>query len=81
LKEGLCWSRACGDDDVGLGGGAPLGTTPGWISRCFKRLRVHGLIKRVGKTYKYYLSDLGRRVVLTSLKLREMVIIPTLATA
>jgi len=55
------------------------GATPGWVSRCLKRLRVHGLIKRVGKTYKYYLSDLGRRVVLTGLKLREMVIIPTLA--
>ena len=55
------------------------GTSPGWNSRCLKRLRVHGLIKRVGKTYKYYLTQLGRRVVLTGLKLREMVIIPSLA--
>ena len=53
--------------------------TPGWTSRCLKRLRMHGLIKRVGKTYKYYLTDLGRRVVLTGLKLREMVVIPSLA--
>jgi hypothetical protein len=52
---------------------------PAWISRCLKRLRVHGLIKRVGRTYKYYLTDLGRRVVLTGFKLREMVIIPALA--
>jgi hypothetical protein len=52
---------------------------PAWISRCLKRLRVHGLIKRVGKTYKHYLTELGRRVVLTGLKLREMVIIPALA--
>jgi len=80
LKEGLCWSRAFGDDD-GFGVGAPLGTTPGWISRCLKRSRVYGLIKRVGKAYKCHLSDLGRRVVLTGLKLREMVIIPTLAAA
>jgi len=50
------------------------GATPGWTSRCLKRLRLHGLIKRVGKTYKYYLTDLGRRVVLTGLKLREMVV-------
>ena len=54
---------------------------PAWISRCLKRLRVHGLIKRIGRTYKYYLTDLGRRVVLTGLKLREMVIIPALAHA
>jgi hypothetical protein len=55
------------------------GRKPGWISRCLKRLRVHGLIKRIGKTYKRYLTELGRRVVLTGLKLREMVIIPALA--
>jgi len=45
-----------------------------------KRLRVHGLIKRIGKTYKHYVTELGRRVVITGLKLREMVIIPSLAT-
>ncbi len=55
------------------------GKKPAWISRCLKRLRVHGLIKRVGRTYKYYLTDLGRRVILTGLKLRELVIIPALA--
>ncbi len=52
---------------------------PAWISRCLKRLRIHGLIKRIGLTYKYYITELGRRVVLTGLKLREMVIIPALA--
>jgi hypothetical protein len=50
-----------------------------WISRHLKRLRVHGLIKRIGKTYKHYLTELGRRVILTAFKLREMVIIPALA--
>jgi hypothetical protein len=50
-----------------------------WISRCLKRLRVHGLLKHIGRTYKYYLTELGRRVVLTGCKLREMVIIPALA--
>jgi hypothetical protein len=55
------------------------GRKPAWLSRCLKRLRVHGLVKRVGRTYKYYLTDLGRRVVLTGLKLREMLIIPALA--
>ncbi len=39
------------------------------ISRILKSLRLHGLVKRVGKTYKYYLSRLGRQVIATGLKL------------
>ncbi len=49
------------------------------ISRMLKRLRNHGLIKKVGRTYKYYLTNLGRKVVMTALKLRRIVIIPSLA--
>ena len=55
--------------------------TSAQISRLIKRLRVHGLIKRVGKRYKYYLTELGRIVATSALKLREMVIIPQLANA
>lgn len=55
--------------------------SPGQISRCLKRLRVHGLLKRVGHTYKYYVTELGRRVVLTGLKLKELFLIPALAHA
>ena len=55
------------------------GLSAGQVSRILKRLRVHGLIKRVGRTYKYYLTSLGRRVILTGLKLRELVVIPELA--
>jgi hypothetical protein len=51
----------------------------GQISRLLKRLRVHGLIKKVGQRYKYYLTEFGRQVSLMALKLREMVIIPQLA--
>jgi len=51
----------------------------GQVSRLLKRLRVHGLIKKVGRQYKYYLTEFGRQVVLMALKLREMVIIPELA--
>jgi hypothetical protein len=51
----------------------------GQVSRLLKRLRVHGLIKKVGRRYKYYLTKFGRQVVLMALKLREMVIIPELA--
>ena len=53
----------------------------GQVSRLLKRLRVHGLIKKVGRTYKYYLTQFGKDVVATGLKLRELVIIPQLALA
>ncbi|MCK4472636.1 MAG: MarR family transcriptional regulator, partial [Anaerolineae bacterium] len=51
----------------------------GQVSRLLKRLRVHRLIKKVGRRYKYYLTEFGRQVVMMALKLREMVIIPELA--
>jgi hypothetical protein len=51
----------------------------GQMSRLLKRLRVHGLIKKVGHTYKYYLTRFGKAVITTGLKLRELVIIPQLA--
>lgn len=48
------------------------------VSRVLKRLRKHGLIKKIAKTYKYYLTALGRRIAAIALKLREMYIIPSL---
>ena len=48
------------------------------VSRVLKRLRKHGLIKKIANTYKYYLTALGRRITMTALKLREMYIIPSL---
>ena len=51
----------------------------GQMTRLLKRLRMHGLIKKVGRRYKYYLTEFGRQVILMALKLREMVIIPGLA--
>ncbi|NVM56327.1 MAG: MarR family transcriptional regulator [Candidatus Helarchaeota archaeon] len=50
------------------------------ISRILKRLRTHGLIKKVAKTYKYYLTRFGSKVITTGLKLKELYIIPQLAT-
>ena len=46
-----------------------------------KRLRAHGVIKKVGKRYKYYLTDFGRQSAAMALKLREMVVIPTFANS
>jgi hypothetical protein len=51
------------------------------ISRLLKRLRVHRLIKKVGRRYKYYLTEFGRQVATMALKLRQMYIIPNLAHA
>jgi len=53
--------------------------TSGQVSRLLKRLRVHGLIRKVGKRYKYYLTVLGRQIATMALKLRETYVIPTLA--
>jgi len=55
------------------------GKNGGQVSRLLKRLRVHGLIKRVGRCYKYYLTKFGRQAAIMALKLREMVIIPSFA--
>jgi hypothetical protein len=52
---------------------------PGQVTRLLKRLRVHGLIKRVAKHYRYYLTDFGRQAATLALKLRELVVIPNLA--
>ena len=54
------------------------GKTSQQVCRLIKRLRKHGLIRKIRNTYKYYLTTLGRTVILTSLKLREMFIIPYL---
>ena len=48
----------------------------GQISRLLKRLRVHGPIKRIGRTYKYYVTALGRRALLAGLHIR--VVLPQL---
>ena len=53
----------------------------GQIGRMLKRLHTHKLIKKVGKTYKYYLTDLGKKAVAAALVVRELEIVPTLANA
>lgn len=52
---------------------------PGQMTRLLRRLRAHGLIKKVGKRYKYYLTEFGRQASSMALKLREMTVIPQLA--
>src|SRR5271166_1507850 len=53
----------------------------GQISRLMRRLRTHGLIKKIAETYKYYLTALGKQVVALGLKLKNLYIIPALSAA
>jgi len=53
--------------------------TSAQISRMIRRLHVHGLIRKIGHTYKYYLTKFGSQVITMGLKLKELVIIPNLA--
>jgi hypothetical protein len=58
-----------------------LGATGPQVSRLLKRLRVHGLVKKVRATYKYYLTSMGRAVVLSALLFRELVAIPLVSAS
>jgi hypothetical protein len=49
------------------------------ISRLLKRLRLHGLLKKVGHHYKYYLTEFGRHAIALVLNLRELHVIPSLS--
>ncbi len=57
------------------------GKSPGQISRMLKRLRLHGVIRKIGRTYKYYISEIGRTAITMGLKLKNLVLIPELARA
>jgi hypothetical protein len=49
------------------------------LSRQIKRLRMHRLVRKIGGTYRYHLTRLGRRVIAAALRLREASVIPALA--
>jgi DNA-binding HxlR family transcriptional regulator len=51
------------------------------ISRTFKRLWLHGLIRKIAKSYKYYITEIGQKTLITCFKLKQMVIIPELNVA
>jgi len=48
-------------------------------SRILKRLRLHGLVKKVHGTYRYYLTKLGRHVTAAGLQLKELFLVPHMA--
>jgi hypothetical protein len=53
----------------------------GRISRLLKRLRLHGLLRKVGHTYTDHLTSLARRVVTAVLHLKNDVMVPNLVAA
>jgi hypothetical protein len=48
------------------------------VSRALRRLREHGLLKKIAGTFKYYITKLGQKVMITALRLRETTVIPAL---
>jgi len=48
--------------------------TSSQISYFIKRCRIFGLIKKCGKTYKYYLTKLGRRIIIAALEIRQVIL-------
>jgi predicted transcriptional regulator len=46
------------------------------ISILIKRLHVHGLIKKVADTYKYYLTKSGKETIIMARKIKEIVLVP-----
>lgn len=46
------------------------------VSRLIRRLRVFGVVKRYGKSYRYYISQKGLLVMSIALALKELHVIP-----
>jgi hypothetical protein len=55
------------------------GKNCGQVSRLIKRLREYGLIRKAKNAYKYYATKLGKQIIVTALKIKELFIIPELA--
>jgi hypothetical protein len=50
------------------------------VSRAIRRLREHGLLRKIGGTFKYYITQLGQKVVTAAMRLRETTIIPAMTS-
>jgi hypothetical protein len=56
------------------------GKTSGQLSRLLKRLRLHGITQKIPRSYRYRLSPFGLAVTTLACKLKDLVILPELAT-
>lgn len=52
----------------------------GRITRLLKRLRWHGLLRKIGHTYTYYVTALGQRLLMSVLQLKEQIFVAELGT-
>ncbi len=55
------------------------GWSSGKVSRALKRLRLHGLIKKVANTYKYHTTNLCERILAPLLKFKTRILIPAIS--
>jgi hypothetical protein len=51
------------------------------VGRLLRRLREHGLLRRIAHTCKYYLTKLGHCALIAARKLQEHLLVPTLNAA
>lgn len=56
------------------------GKTSGQLSRLLKRLRLHGITQKIPRSYRYRLSPFGLAVTTLACKLKNLVILPELAS-
>jgi hypothetical protein len=56
------WLRACADDPK---------KASAKVGRCFRRLHAHGLIAKIPRTRRWRVTDYGRKVMGTTMYLRE----------
>lgn len=54
------------------------GYSTGKVSRLLKRLHVFGIIKKAAKSYRYYLTKLGKELLVAAERLKATVLIPSL---
>ena len=57
------------------------GVSSSAMSRVLNRLRLHGLIEKVKGSHRYFLTSLGKAVIVAGLKVKNLIIIPELALA
>jgi DNA-binding MarR family transcriptional regulator len=53
-----------------------LGFKGSKISRLIKRLKTHGLIKKVADSYKYYATKIGKETIIMAQKIKELIMVP-----
>lgn len=54
------------------------GKSSAQVGRILRRLRNHGLVKKVANSYRYYLTTAGRCLIIAARKLFEYILLPNL---